>query len=313
MTTALLRLLRSYGTVAALLVICVGFSIARPDAFPTAANLLNVTQQMAVLAIVAAAATFVMVIGEFDLSVGFVASWAGVAVAVLLGDGWAPLPAVLLVLASSVAAGFANGVVVTRLGAPSFIATLAIGTIVSGAAQWVSGGASIFQGIPAGFTAIARVAVGPLPVLTVWMIAVLALGGLVLARTKFGRRLVAIGGNREAARLSGVAVRANATAVFAIAGLLSGLAGVLLTARIGSAQHTMGEGLLLQAYAAAFLGMAAFGLGRPTMRGTFLGVAIIAVLANGLTIVGLEPFFQKMMTGAIIVAAVLLRRIGGAR
>jgi ribose transport system permease protein len=309
----LLPRVQAYGTVAALVAICIGFSIARPDAFPTASNLLNVTQQMAVLAIVAAAATFVMVIGEFDLSVGFVASWAGVAVAVLLGDGWAVLPAVLAVLASSIVAGLANGVVVTRLGAPSFIATLAIGTIVSGAAQWASGGASIFQGIPAGFTAIARIGLGPFPVLTAWMVGVLAFGGLVLARMKFGRRLVAIGGNREAARLSGVAVGAHATAVFAIAGLLAGLAGILLAARIGSAQHTMGEGLLLQAYAATFLGMTAFGLGRPSMLGTLVGVAIIVVLANGLTIVGVEPFFQKMLTGAIIVAAVLLRRVGGTR
>lgn len=306
------RAIERWGTPAALVAIVLAFAILRPGAFATTGNLLNITQQMAILAIVATAATFVMVIGEFDLSVGFVASWAGVATLVLLGAGMPVLPAVAGVLLSCVAIGLVNGLVVTRLGAPSFIATLAIGTIVSGASYWISGGASIFQGVPASFTALARVGLGPVPVLTLWMVAVLAGCAVVLGWMRFGRRLVAIGGNREAARLSGVSVRGCATAVFAISAGLAGLAGVLLAARLGSAQHTMGDAMLLPAYAAAFLGMTAFAVGRPTIGGTAIGVAIIAVLANGLTIVNVEPFFQRMVTGAIIVAAVLLRRIGAA-
>ncbi len=304
------RLVERWGTLAALVVVVLAFSVARPDAFPTATNLLNVTQQMAVLAIVATAATFVMVIGEFDLSVGFVASWAGVASLVLIGGDVPPTVAVLAVLASCAVIGLANGLVVTRLGAPSFIATLAIGTIVSGASYWITGGASVFQGVPPGFTAIARAALGPVPVLTLWMVAILVVAAIVLARTRFGRRLIAIGSNREAARLAGLPVRRTAVAVFAIAALLAGIAGILLAARLGSGQHTMGEGMLLPAYAAAFLGMTAFAAGRPTIGGTAVGVAIIAVVANGLTIVQVEPFFQRMVTGAIIVGAVLLRRIG---
>lgn len=304
------RLVERFGTPAALAAIVLGFALARPDAFATAANLLNVTQQMAILAIAAAAATFVMVIGEFDLSVGFVASLAGILVVKLLATGIGPGPAILLTLLACGLVGALNGLVVYGLRAPSFIATLALGTIASGVAYWLSGGASLFQGIPPGFTALARAAAGPVPVLTLWMLAVLLAVGGTLALTVFGRRLIAIGSNREAARLSGVPIGRPVVAVFAISAALSGLAGVLLAARLGSVQHTMGESLLLPAYAAVFLGMTAFRGGRPNVTGTAVGVAIIAVLANGLTILNVDPFFQKMVTGAIIIAAVMLRRFG---
>ncbi|WP_225773538.1 ABC transporter permease [Inquilinus sp. Marseille-Q2685] len=304
------RLVERFGTPAALAAIVLGFALARPDAFATAANLLNVTQQMAILAIVAAAATLVMVIGEFDLSVGFVASLAGVLAVKLLAAGLGPGPAILLTLLACGLVGGLNGLVVHGLRAPSFIATLALGTIASGLAYWLSGGASLFQGIPPGFTALARTAAGPVPVLTLWMLAVLLAAGGTLALTVFGRRLIAIGSNREAARLSGVPIGRPVVAVFAIAAALSGLAGVLLAARLGSVQHTMGESLLLPAYAAVFLGMTAFRGGRPNLLGTAVGVAIIAVLANGLTILNVDPFFQKMVTGAIIIGAVMLRRFG---
>lgn len=307
---ASLRLVERFGTPAALAVIVLGFALARPDAFATAANLLNVTQQMAILAIVAAAATLVMVIGEFDLSVGFIASLAGVLVVKLLAAGTGIAPAILLTLLACAVIGALNGLVVHGLRAPSFIATLALGTIASGLAYWLSGGASLFQGIPPGFTALARTPLGPVPVLTLWMLAVLLAAGGTLALTVFGRRLIAIGSNREAARLSGVPIGRPVVVVFALSTALSGLAGVLLAARLGSVQHTMGESLLLPAYAAVFLGMTAFRGGRPNILGTAVGVAIIAVLANGLTILNVDPFFQKMVTGAIIIAAVMLRRFG---
>ena len=306
----MIRIIERFGTPAALALIVLGFALARPDKFATASNLLSVTQQMAILAIVAAGATLVMVIGEFDLSVGFVASLAGVLVVRLLAADIGVAPAVLLTLAVCALVGGLNGFVVHGLRAPSFIATLALGTIASGCAYWLSGGASLFQGIPAGFTVLARAMMGPVPVLTPWMLVVLCAAGGLLALTVFGRRLIAVGSNREAARLSGVSIGRSVVAVFAITGALSGLAGVLLAARLGNVQHTMGEALLLPAYAAAFLGMTAFRGGRPNLAGTAVGVAILAVLANGLTILNVEPFVQKMVTGAIIVGAVTLRRFG---
>ncbi len=302
-------IIQRYGTLGALVLVCAAFSFLRPDAFPTVANLLNVTQQMATLAILATGATFVMVTAEFDLSVGFVASWAAVVVVSLFGAGFDIMPAVLLTLAGCVLLGIGSGLLVARFGLPSFIATLALGTVVSGVSNWISGGASIFTGIPAEFKAIARLRPLGVPLLTIWMVVVLVVAGTVLDKTELGRRLYAIGGNREAARLAGVPIVRDAITAFALSAFLAGLTGILLAARVGSVQHTMGDGLLLPAYAAVFLGTTALRDGEPNILGTLLGVAIIAVLGNGLTILNVKPFFVEMLTGGIIIAAVLLRRL----
>jgi ribose transport system permease protein len=155
-----------------------------------------------------------------------------------------------------------------------------------------------------------RGAIFGMPVLSLWMIATLGAAAIVFAKTRFGRRIHAIGANMQAARLVGLPVMRDRIVVFAVAGGLSALAGLLLAARLGSVQHTMGEGLLLPAYAAVFLGTTASRTGTPNIGGTFLGVVITGIIANGLTIVGMEPFVQRMATGTIIIAAVLLRRVG---
>ena len=254
-----------------------------------------------------------MVIGEFDLSVGFVASLAAVIAFVMLGEGWPIVAAIAAGLGSGVAAGLASGVLVARYGVPSFVATLAIGTIVSGLAYWISGGSSLFSGIPAAYTALGRGTILGVPVLALWMAAVLIGSQVVLTRTRYGRRLHAIGDNARAAHLAGLPISRDRVVTFAVAGALSALAGLLLAARLGSVQHTMGEALLLPAYAAVFVGTTASRSGTPNIGGTFLGVAITGVIVNGLTIVGAEPFVQKIVTGAIIIAAVLVRRFGMAR
>lgn len=302
--------LQTYGTLAAFVALCVGFSIAAPEAFASGANVLNLLQQITTLAIIAVAATLVMVIGEFDLSIGYIASLAAVLCFVLLGEEIGVLPAVAAGLGAGLAAGAVNGVLVARFAVPSFVATLANGTVLSGIAYWLSGGQSLFQGVPDGFKMLGRGEVLGLPTLAYWMAAVLALAAFMLTRTEFGRRLHAIGSSPEAARLAGLPVMADRIMTFVLSGGVAALAGLLLASRLGSVQHTMGEPLLLPAYAAVFLGTTASLSGVPTIAGTLLGVAIAGVLANGLTIVGVEPFIQKMLTGAIILAAVLVRRIG---
>ncbi len=278
---------QKYGTTAALLLVCAGFAALSPDSFATLTNLVNITQQMALLAIVAFGATFVMVLGEFDLSVAAAAA---------------------TLLASAVFAA-ASGVLVAVFAVPSFIATLAGGTIIGGMTFWASGGATLFGHAPPAFRALARGGVAGVPVLTLWMLAGFAATAGVLAETEFGRRLYAIGGNREAARLAGVPVRRDMVVAFVLSGVLSAGAGVLLAARLGSAQPTGGGGFLLSSYAAVFLGMTAFREGEPNAAGTLVGAAIIAALANGLTILDVPSFVQDMATGAIILAAVLVRRL----
>lgn len=307
-----MALLSRYGTLGALAAIVAVFAALSPGAFATLSNLVNVTQQMALLSIVAMGATMVMVLGEFDLSVGAVASWAGVACFAALGLGWPAALAVPAVLISCVAVGLVSGLLVALFRVPSFIATLAIGTVLGGITFWASGGATLFGGAGAGFRALGRGAAGGLPVLTWWMIGAGVAAALVLDRTEFGRRLHAIGGNRRAALLAGVPVRRDTVAAFGLCTALAGLAGVLLAARLGSAHPTGGAGFLLQAYAAVFLGMTAFREGDANIPGTVLGAAIIAVVANGLTINGVPAHMQDILTGVIIIAAVLVRRaLGG--
>jgi ribose transport system permease protein len=302
--------LQRYGVLLALVALTLGFSLAVPEAFASTANVLNLLQQITVLAILAVAATFVMVIGEFDLSIGFVASLSAVLAFASFGAGAPVAAAVAAGLLSGIAAGAMNGVLVARYEVPSFVATLAVGTILSGLAYWASGGTSLFSGVPEGFKALGRGSVLGLPVLSVWMAAVLIVAAIVFSTTRYGRRIHAIGANIEAARLTGLPVGRDRIITFAVAGGLSALAGLLLAARLGSVQHTMGEALLLPAYAAVFLGATASRTGTSNIGGTFLGVVIAGIIANGLTIVGAEPFAQRMVTGAIILAAVLMRRIG---
>jgi ribose transport system permease protein len=304
--------LRQYGTPIALVALIVTFSFAAPEAFASAANMFNLLQQVTTLSIIAVAATFVMAIGEFDLSVGFVASLAAVLAFALFGVG-APVAVVFAAgLLAGGGAGLANGVLVARFEIPSFVATLAVGTVLSGLSYWASGGTSLFSGVPEGFKALGRGSVLGVPVLSLWMLATLAAAAVIFGRTRFGRRIRAIGANVQAARLVGLPVTRDRIMVFVIAGSLSALAGLLLAARLGSAQHTMGEALLLPAYAAVFLGTTASRTGTPNIGGTFLGVLIAGVIANGLTILGMEPFVQRMVTGGIIIAAVLVRRFGRA-
>ena len=175
---------------------------------------------------------------------------------------------------------------------------------------WISDGATLFGNIPVGFRDLGRGYLWGVPVLTLW-----ALGderrAFVLDHTELGRRIMAIGGNREAARLTGVRIVPASVWAFGLCTLFAALAGLLLTARLGSAHPTGGNGFLLQAYAAVFLGMTAFRDGQTNAPGTLLGAAIIAVVANGLTILGVPNYLQDIFTGLIIIGAVLVRNLGG--
>ena len=291
-------------------VIVLVFSLLSPSAFFSLDNALNVTRQISFLVIIALAATLVMVVGEFDLSVGAVASLGGVVAAQLAVRGVPVELCLALTALSGGLVGLVNGLLVTGFRLLSFITTLAMGTVLGGLVFWMTGGSTVFENVPDRFSLLGRATLLGVPALSLVMALIIALSWFLLTHTPFGRRLYAVGGNEAASRVAGIAVARHKTAAFALAGLLAGLTGALLASRLGSAQPTGGNGLFLPAYAAAFLGMTAFRDGVPNVFGTVLGALIIGLLANGLTILQVPTFLQDVITGVIVILAVIVQKLG---
>jgi ribose transport system permease protein len=305
----MLKFLRRYGTVAGFVLILVFFSVRLPGTFLTAQNWLNISQQLSMLMVVAAGMTLVMVMGDFDLSVGSMASLAGIVAAILLGLGYPIWAAVGIALLVGGLGGLLNGALVSFIGILPFVATLATLTIFSGAAFVVSGGKTISgRAIPEAFGAFAReeISLGPvtLPNLTVVALLTIALVWVLLEQTTFGRRLYAIGGNIEAAHLSGVPVRRLKLIAFALTGFSAAGSGILYASRVASANPTQGSGLMLNAIAAVFLGMTMSEQGEPRVLATMIGVLILGVLDNGLTQMSVDSYVRQVLVGTIIVIAV---------
>lgn len=299
------RWLVSGGTVVALIILIVFFFAMRPDTFLSFINVRNILYQVSILAIIAGAQTIVMVVGDFDLSVGATSSLAGsVTAAMLLGDN-SPGVAILGGLAVGLGVGLVNGFLIAYLNLSAFVATLATMTSVIGLAYLVTSGTTLF-GMPEEFNALgqARWLNVPLPVYIA--IAISLIIWAMLRFTTLGRRWHAIGGNVEVARLSGVNVRFARLLAFTLAGFISAIGGILLAARLGSASAEQGGDNMMFSVAAVFLGMTVIRSGAANLGGTMIGVAIIGVMSNGLNILGVNAYVQQVVTGLIIIAAVTL-------
>ena len=305
---AVSRFLRKWGTIIGFLLLFAVFASLRPTVFPTWGNLRNIVEQVATLAIVSAGVTIVMVTGDFDLSVGSLASLVGVVVALLMKGGLGVGASVAAGLALGGLCGLANGVLVAYGGLSAFVATLATMTAFGGVALLVSSGVTIF-GLPDPFLWMGQANLGPLPVSVLFMLASVALAWVLLEQMVFGRRLYAIGGNPEATFLSGINTRLLRFAGFAISGITAALGGIVLTSRLASAHPQAGNPFMLNAAAAVFLGMTVFREGEAHIGGTFLGVLIMGVLGNGLNILGVNSYVQSILTGIIIVLAVLISSV----
>lgn len=308
------RAIRRYGTLIGITAVILFFWISLPDTFMTARNWLNISQQVSMLAVIAFTMTIVMVMGDFDLSVGSTASLAGIVAALAFKAGF-PVPAALvLALAVGLLGGLLNGVLVSYVGILPFVATLGTLTIFSGLAFLISDGKTIFgTDIPASFSGFARGGIPlfetggqmvSLPYLTLAALIVLFLVWVLLEHTVYGRRLYAIGGNAEAARLAGVRVRILRFSAFGLTGLGAAAGGLMYAARVASANPTQGSGLMLSAIAAVFLGMTMSEEGEPRVLATFFGVLILGVLDNGLTQMSVDSYVREILIGTIIVLAV---------
>ena len=259
----------------------------------------------AINAIVAGGMTCVIVSGGIDLAVGSIVALAGVALASVLQQGWPVAAAVPLALGVGAACGLVNGLLVTAGRLPPFIATLGMMSVARGLALMLAEGRPI-SGFDEGFRAVATGRLAMVPASVVVMLGTYAVAHLVLARTVFGRHVYAIGGNEEASRLSGVPVRRDKTAVYALSGACAGLASVVLTARLNSAQPTAGVMYELDAIAATVIGGTSLLGGQGTPGGALVGALIMGVLRNGLNLLNVSAFFQQVVIGVVIIAAVLV-------
>ena len=302
------------GALIILFLLVVAFTIVTPD-FLTVNNLVNILRQYSVLMILAVGQTLVIVSRGIDLSVASNAALSGSVMGVAYAYWAWPEPASLLVgLAAGVAVGAFNGFVITRLDVPDFIATLGTFVAVRGIALLVTDGLPVpdFERAVEGRTLPSTIStLGVDSVLGMPLIAVVALvcalvGGFILSRTRLGRSAYAIGGNTEAARMSGIKVERSKMWIYVISGLLAAVGGFMLTGRQASANALMGEGLELQSIAAVVIGGTNLFGGEGRMSGTVIGVLIIGVLSNGLSIAGVAEFWQRVVNGLIIVAVVAL-------
>ncbi len=303
-------IIKTYGTIIALFIVIAVFGALNPRAFLSSVNFWNITRQMAILCIISLGVTVIMSVDEFDLSVGNIASFSGVLSAILAISGIPFIFALLIAVALSALVGFINGFVVTGFRVMSFIITLAMGRVIYGFTYWLSDGAIVFNGIPESFKILGTARLGRVPYITILMVVMTVIFVYLMNRTAFGRKLYAIGGNETASMVAGIKVNRLKTAAFTISGAMSGLAGVLLASRIGSASPTGGDAYCLNAYATIFIGKTLFREGVPNVIGSVVGVALFTILANGLTIMQVPSFVQNIVTGIIIVFAVILQKLG---
>ena len=299
-----MRAARQFGTAIGLVLRCAALWILTPH-FLTLSNLVNIVEQTSINAIVAAGMTFVILSGGIDLSVGSMVALTGVVLGTALQGGQMLPVALILAAAAGIACGLANGALISFGRLPPFIVTLGMMSIARGAALLFTEGRPV-SGFDASFRSIAIGRVGVVPAPVIVMAVVYAAAYFVLARTRFGRYVYAIGGNEEAARLSGVAVRFHKTMIYGVSGLMSALAAVLLTARLNSAQPIAGINYELDAIAATVIGGTSLMGGEGTLGGTLIGALIMGVLRNGLNLLGVSSFLQQIVIGAVIVFAVLL-------
>ncbi len=301
-----------YGLLITFLLTIVVFCLLRPDAFATWDNAESILTLAAPPLIIAVGLTVVLAMQDFDLSFGAMIGLAGGAVTTFIvsdGMGWGL--AILLVLGIGIVVGILNGFMVAYLGGNSFIITLAMGTVLTGVEFALTGQDTVFQGLPLDFLDIASGSSILGLSNQIWIaVVVIVLAWLLMDRTELGRYMYAIGGNEEAARLSGIRVRPYRIIGFIAVGLAAAIVGVLMISLSGTYSPNGGATYLLPAFAAAFLGAAVFKPGEFNIPGTVVGVLFLGVIQTGLTMLNTESFVFNLVPGGILIAAVLVSRLG---
>jgi len=310
------QIVKKYGIVIVLILMIIGLSIAEP-AFLSSTNIFNVLTQSAIFGIMALGLTFVIISKGIDLSVGSVLAFSGV-IAASLGQTMAAtakyfpnlveLPVVVPILAAlavGAACGGVSGFLVARTRIPAFIATLGMMTVARGLALIYSGGKPVSTLIPS-LTALGGKVFNVIPVPVIIYFVMIIVSSVLLNRTRFGKNVYAIGANITAAEVSGVNVKKNLVLIYTYSGLLAGLAAVVFAGRVGSVHPGAASGYELTAIAATTIGGTSHSGGIGTIWGAFVGALVLSVMRNGLTLLGVDAYWQQVVEGLIIVVAVII-------
>ncbi|MCP4402102.1 MAG: ABC transporter permease [bacterium] len=282
---------------------CVFLSLAS-EYFLTTDNMLNILRQVSTNSMLAFGMTFAIIIGGIDLSVGSVMAVAGMLTTGFIANNGFSIPAAVAIgLLAASGLGLFNGVMIAKTGIPPFIVTLAMYSMARGAAFLYSDGQPI-RVMTGNFNKIGSGFIGPVSYPVIYMLVVFILLSFLLSKTGFGRHVYAVGGNREAARFSGINIAKIEIIVYTLIGSLAGISGIVLSARMYTGQPSMGQGSELDAIAAVVLGGTSFSGGVGTIGGTLLGALIIGVMNNGLNLLNVSSFLQLIAKGAVILLAV---------
>ena len=299
-------ILRSKESAILILFAAVFICFARlSDRFATPDNLFNVARQYSELAVVSIGLTMVIITGGIDISVGSMVGLSSILVGVLGAKmGLNVWLACLLAMVGGLACGLINGLVVTKLRVQPIVATLAMLSAARGLA-WILSGARSLSGFPDSFVALGQTAIGPMPLSVVVALILVTLGIVVLRYTALGRAIYAVGSSEEAARLSGVSVFRIKLFAYAVTGLLCGLGGVIMAARLASSVPDAGSGFEFEAITAVVMGGSSLKGGEGNIIGTIIGVAVMGIIRNGLNLIGVPNIWQVLFLGVMLILAVL--------
>jgi len=299
-----IRVMKKYAIVGVLLVIVAFFTVAA-DSFLTTQNLLNVARQVAMLGISAVGMTFVILTSGIDLSVGAVMAITNISCSMIMVNAGIPiLPAVIITLLIAALIGLINGLLVAYVRVPALITTLSMMTILRGLSFVLCDGMPIW-GLPETFKKLGQGYVGPIPIPVIIMVVVFIIGWVFLNKTRTGRYIYGLGGNKEAVRLSGVNTSRIQTLVYVLSSLLTGLAGVIMLSRINTGQPKIGTGYEMDVITAVVLGGVSIMGGEGSIIGVFIGVLIAGVLSNGMILIDVSEYYQQITKGLVLLTAVI--------
>jgi len=296
-------MLAKYGIFIIFVILCVVAAIASP-VFLSLSNILNVARQLVVVTVLACGMTMLIIAGMIDLSSGSVIALTGCVTAMVVVSTKSITLAIAAGIAVGALSGLVSGFIITRYNIPPFITTLGVMTAARGLALSITNGKPVINIGP--ITQIGTGYVGPIPVPILILILILFCSWLILNRTRFGRHLFAIGGNEEAARASGINIKLTKIVAFIISGVLTGLAGIILMARVNSGQPAAASGYEFDAITAAVVGGTSFTGGLGGIGGTLIGSMIVGVLNNIMNLINISSYNQQILKGVIIVFAVIL-------